>query len=59
MAIIIIIKDWKIESDTVNNRDNWNHLKSFRKYLSNIPEKDEINKQQIKYQVLHIYIRNY
>ena len=30
------------ESDTSNNRDNWNHFKIIVKYLSNIPGKREI-----------------
>jgi hypothetical protein len=28
--------------DTTNNRGNWDHLRSFRKYLSNTPGKHEI-----------------
>jgi hypothetical protein len=30
------------KNDTINNKGMWNHLKSFRKFLSNIPGKHEI-----------------
>jgi UDP-N-acetylglucosamine pyrophosphorylase len=38
---------WKEKkSNTRNNRGNWNHLKSFRKYLSHVPGKHEITELQ-------------
>jgi hypothetical protein len=36
----------KNRSSASSNRDNWNHLKSFRKYLSNILGKHEIKELQ-------------
>jgi len=30
------------KSDTLLNRDNWNHLKSLKKHFSNVPGKYEI-----------------
>jgi hypothetical protein len=32
----------ELKSDTSNNRDNWNHPRSFRKYLTNITNKHDI-----------------
>jgi hypothetical protein len=34
---------WNVKkTDISNNRSNWNHIKSFRKYLSSISGKHEI-----------------
>ena len=34
------------EGDTSNNRGNWDHLKTFRKYVSNIPGNHEVKELQ-------------
>jgi hypothetical protein len=36
----------KNRGDTSNNRGDWDYLKSFRKYLSNIPGKHEVKELQ-------------
>ena len=36
----------KNKGDTSNNRDDWDYLKSFRKYVSNIPGKHEVKELQ-------------
>ena len=38
--------EYKSISDTSNNRGDWNHLKLFRKYLSNIPARHGIKELQ-------------
>jgi hypothetical protein len=54
IIIIIIIHnnrntahvECKNKGDAGNNRSNWNHLKSFRKYLSSVPGKHEVKELQ-------------
>jgi len=55
-CIIIISKPYDLNTALVegknrnnasSNRGNWDYLKSFRKYLSNIPGKHEINKSDV------------
>ena len=56
IIVIIISKPYNLNtalvegknrSNASSNRGNWNHLKSFRKYLSNIHGKHEIKKTDI------------
>jgi len=45
---IEIQRMWNVtsNSDTSNNRGNWNHLKSSSQYLTNMPGKHEIKELQ-------------